>query len=131
MTDQNTIDIGATDTWEGKTFVEKDLGTNALGMSVNSTEPGGEAPFWHRHAKLEELYIFLEGSGEFALGDEVLPVGPGSVVRAGQDVWHAFRCLPDSEVPLKWLCVRGAGVPLAEVGRDAELDKERPFPWNA
>lgn len=131
MSDYGTIELGALDTWEGKRFIEKDLGAQFAGTSVNATEPGGESPFWHRHAALEELYIIFDGTGEFAIGDEVLPLGPGSVVRAGQGVWHALRCLPDSPVPLKWLCVRAAGMPLSDVGRDAELDKERPFPWNA
>ncbi|MGB4137625.1 MAG: cupin domain-containing protein [Microbacterium sp.] len=131
MSDYTTIEIGALDSWDGKTFVEKDLGAEFSGMSVNSTEPGGESPYWHAHAKLEEIYIVIDGHGEFAADDDVLPLAPGSVVRVGPGVQHALRCLPDSSVPLKWLCVRAAGTPLAEVGRDATLDKERPFPWNA
>lgn len=131
MSDYATTELGGLESWEGKRFVEKDLGSQFAGLSVNATEPGGESPFWHRHAKLEEMYIILDGRGEFAIGEDVLPIGPGSVVRAGTDVWHALRCLPDSPVPLKWLCVRSAGEQLATVGKDAELDRERPFPWSA
>ena len=131
MSSHTVIDIGGIDSWDGKTFVEKDLGAEFVGMSVNSAEPGGESPFWHAHAKLEEIYVVLDGQGEFAVGDEVVPLRPGTIVRVGQNVHHALRCLPDSAVPLKWLCLRAAGGALADVGRDSELDRERPFPWNA
>ena len=126
--------IGTIDAWGGETgkhFIEKEIGAQFAGVSVNTTQPGGESPFWHSHSRLEETYIIVDGRGEFALGDEVLPLEPGTVVRAAPGVMHALRCLPDSPTPLRWVCVRAAGMALADVGRDADVDKERPFPWNA
>ena len=130
MTGYEHIEIGATDTWGAdKRFIEKEITTTFMGMSVNSTEPGVESPFWHRHGAVEEIYVFLDGTGEIAVGDDVLPVGAGSVVRVDADTWRAIRALPDSAGPLKWLCIRSGGAPLADIGRDGELDRERPFPW--
>ena len=128
--------VGPMDAWEnlagvapGKSFVEGDLGAEFVGISVNNTKPGDASPFWHTHSKIEEIYIFLEGDGEMALEDEVVPVTTGTIIRVPQGVWRALRCLPDSETDLKWLCLRGGEGGLAEIGNDAEIDKERPFPW--
>lgn len=126
--------IGPLDAWggeKGKHFIEKEIGAQFAGVSVNTTEPGGESPFWHSHARLEEIYMIVDGRGEIALDDEVLPLEPGTVVRAAPGVMHVLRCLPDSPTALRWLCVRAAGVELEGVGTDATLDRERPFPWHA
>ena len=137
MSDYKVVEVGPLSDWAdlagvapGKTFVEGDLGAESIGISVNSTEPGATSPFWHTHSELEEIHVFLEGDGEMALDDEVIPVGPGTIVRVGPDVWRGLRALPDSEVPLKWLCIRGGEGTLASIGNDAEIDKERPWPWD-
>ena len=102
-----------------------------LGMSANATDPGASSPFWHRHGRLEELYVFLEGHGQMALDDEVVEVTAGTVVRVAPETWRAVHSAVDADRPLKWLCLRGGGDGLAEIGRDGELDRERPFPWAA
>lgn len=113
----------------GKAFIEEQLGADFTGISVNGTEPGGESPFWHTHSALEEIYIVLDGEGELALDDEVVPLTAGTIVRVGTNVWRALRCLPDSPHALAWLCIRTGGDTLAKIGDDSELDSERPFPW--
>ncbi|WP_193597753.1 cupin domain-containing protein [Microbacterium sp. YJN-G] len=125
--------IGQLDAWggeKGKHFIEKEIGAQFVGTSVNTTQPGGESPFWHAHTKLEEIYIIVDGRGEFALGDEVLPLEPGTTLRVAPGVMHALRALPDSPAPMRWLCIRAAGQEMSSVGNDAELDRDRPFPWN-
>ena len=130
MSDDNVMQLGAIDTWEGKRFIDRDVSPQFTGMSANSTAPGESSPFWHRHTAIEELYVFLDGTGEMALDDEIVPLTAGTVVRVSPGVWHALHAMPDSPVPLKWLCTRGAGKALADVGKDAELDRERPYPWS-
>lgn len=136
MTDFDVVRVGDLESWDeiegvapGKLFVEKDLGTQIMGISVNSNTPGSHAPFWHRHAKHEELYIFLSGRGQLALDDEVVDVEPGTIVRVGTSTWRAWHAAPDSTEPLRWLCVRAGGATLGEIGRDGERDEERPLPW--
>lgn len=136
MSDYSISQIGSLADWAnldgvvpGKKFMESDLGAEFIGMSVNVTQPGGESPFWHTHSKIEEIHIFFEGVGEMALGDDIVPVEAGTIVRVGPDTWRALRCLPESAVPLKWLCLRAGGASLAEIGKDADLDQDRPFPW--
>jgi mannose-6-phosphate isomerase-like protein (cupin superfamily) len=113
----------------GRKFLEKDLALDYFGVSINSRLPGEGADYWHAHSVLEELYLFLEGEGELALDDEVLPVKAGSAVRVGQGVMRTWRCKPDSPVPLKWICIRAGGAKLAEIPRDAQPIRDRPFPW--
>ncbi|WP_417554848.1 cupin domain-containing protein [Microbacterium sp.] len=129
----NVMQIGPLDAWggeKGKQFLEKEVGAQFAGISVNTTEPGGESAYWHSHAKLEEIYVIVDGRGEFALGDEVLALEAGTVVRVAPGVMHALRALPDS-TPMRWFCVRSAGEALVEVGHDGVVDRERAFPWNA
>lgn len=134
MSDYDVLDIGGLDTWgdytgprAGKRFIDKEIPAQYIGMSANSLEPGGTAPFWHTHSVLEEIYVFLAGRGEMLLDDEVVPVQAGTVVRVGQGVWRAYRSAADSPEPLRWLCLRAGGDELSAIPGDGELDKERPL----
>lgn len=136
MSDYEVVNVGPLDAWSalsgaapGKSFVEGDLGSEFIGLSVNSTEPGGTSPFWHRHEKTEELYVFLEGNGQMALDDEVIPVEAGTIVRVAPSVWRAVQGSPGSATPLKWLCVRAGGAQLDELKGDGAIDQDRPYPW--
>lgn len=136
MSNYDVLPLGSIDTWgqftgvaPGKRFVEAEVPLQYLGASANSLEPGGNAPFWHRHSVHEELYIFLTGRGQMALDDELIDVEPGTLVRVGQGVWRAWHASSDSDGPLTWLCIRAGGASLQEIGRDGDLDTERPLPW--
>lgn len=131
MSGYNVTQIGTVDAWTGKEFVEGELGTANVGISINATEPGGESPFWHSHARIEEVYLVLEGTGEIAIGDDIVPLQAGTLVRVAPGSMLALRCLPDSPAPMKWICVRTGADSLADIGNDATLDSDRPFPWNA
>jgi mannose-6-phosphate isomerase-like protein (cupin superfamily) len=113
----------------GRHFLEKDMDLEFFGVSLNSRLPGEGAEYWHAHSVLEELYIFLEGKGELALDDEIIPVQVGTAVRVGQGVMRTWRASPDSPVPLKWICIRAGGDRLANIPRDAVPLRDRPLPW--
>ena len=49
----------------------------------------GQGPSLHRHP-YAEVFIMLEGTAEFTLGDERRTVGPGDIVIAQPGVPHAF-----------------------------------------
>ena len=113
----------------GRKFLEKDLALDFFGVSINSRVPGEGAHYWHAHSILEELYFFLEGEGELALDDQIIPVKAGTAVRVGQGVNRTWRCKPGSPVALKWVCIRAGGARLAEIPRDAKPDFDKPLPW--
>ena len=142
MNRYEVLEIGALGQWrdhhggftparsrDGRRVIDREMATQYVGLTANALEPGEEAGYWHTHSRLEELYVFLEGQGQFALDDDVIEVGPGTVIRVGQDVWRAWRCHPDSPAELRWLCIRAGGDELARITSDGELDQERPSPW--
>ncbi len=46
---------------------------------------GGRGSYGHRHRTQEELYLVLEGTLTFKLGDEVLEASPGTAIRVAPD----------------------------------------------
>lgn len=142
MTDYDVVPIGALDEWrshfggfdpararDGRRIVDHELAMQYIGLSANALEPGEEAGYWHSHSRIEELYVFLEGTGQMGVGDDVIDVGPGSVVRIGQDVWRTWRAKPDSETQLRWLCIRAGGERLPRLPDDSSRAPDRPMPW--
>jgi mannose-6-phosphate isomerase-like protein (cupin superfamily) len=98
-------------------------------MTANAFEPGEEAGYWHSHARVEELYVFLAGRGQMGLDDDIVDVGPGTAVRVGQGVWRTWRATPDSPEQLRWLCIRAGGTELPHLPDDSTRDNDRPSPW--
>ena len=136
------VSIGALDDWrshfggftaakarDGRRVVDHELAMQYIGLTANALEPGEEAGYWHAHSRVEELYVFLEGRGQMGLDDDLVEVGPGSVVRVGQNVWRTWRALPDSPGELRWLCIRAGGEQLPELPNDSTRSEERAMPW--
>ncbi|MBS1905959.1 MAG: cupin domain-containing protein [Actinobacteria bacterium] len=144
MSDYEITEIGAPDEWrrhhggfdasrsrDGRRVVDHELAMQYIGMTANALEPGEEAGYWHTHSRIEELYVFLAGRGQMGVGDEVVEVGPGTVVRVRQDVPRTWRALPDSAGELRWLCIRAGGEALPHLPDDSARLPERPMPWHA
>lgn len=142
MSDYQVTEVGAVDQWrdffggfrpesyrDGRRVVDFELDMQFVGLTVNALVPGEEAGYWHTHSKIEEVYIFLEGRGQMGLNDDVVDVGPGTIVRVGQDVWRTWRAHPDSEEQLKWICIRAGGDELSRIGVDGHRGEDRPMPW--
>ena len=142
MSDYQVTQIGALDEWrghhggfdearsrDGRRVVDHELTMQYIGMTANALEPGEEAGYWHTHSRIEELYVFLEGRGQMGVGDDLVEVGPGSVVRIGQGVVRTWRALPDSPGQLRWLCIRAGGEELPHLPDDSARAPGRPMPW--
>lgn len=142
MSAYEILEMGGLDEWrshyggfrpdssrDGRRVVDHDISMQYIGMTANALEPGEQAGYWHTHARIEELYVFLEGRGQMGLGDDVVEVGPGTVVRVGQDVPRTWRARPDSEGQLRWLCIRAGGSELPDFPDDSARLPERPMPW--
>ena len=140
MSDYQVLEMGGLHQWrdhyggfrpatsrDGRRVVDHDLAMQYIGMTANAYEPGEEAGYWHAHARVEELYVFLAGRGQMGLDDEVVDVGPGTVVRVGQNVWRT-RVRSHSPEQLRWLCIRSGGYELPKFPDDSERDDTRPSP---
>ena len=62
----------------------------------------GQATERHYHARTEEIYFLLEGTGEMEVDGERRPVGPGDAVLIPPGAWHQITATGDSE--LRFLC---------------------------
>lgn len=61
--------------------------------------PAGATLFpFHWHALQWEFYVFVEGRGEFRLGDATFAVEPGDCVMAAPGVGHGFRNTGDTDL---------------------------------
>lgn len=59
-------------------------------VSVLVVDEGeGEGPAPHKHA-YHEVFVILEGEADLTVGDETRRVGPGSIVVADPETYHAF-----------------------------------------
>jgi mannose-6-phosphate isomerase-like protein (cupin superfamily) len=54
------------------------------------TVPAGETNLMHNHAKEEQIYIVLSGSGEIQVDEERAPAEPGDVIFLPANVPHGF-----------------------------------------
>ncbi len=142
MSGYESISIGAPDQWrdfyggfrpdssrDGRRVVDHELTNQYIGLTVNALEPGEEAGYWHTHSDVEELYVFLSGTGQMGLDDDLVEVEAGTVVRVGQDVMRTWRARPDSTEQLRWLCIRAGSTELPEFPNDAVRDMEKPMLW--
>ena len=65
-----------------------DLGNEQLAFMWRRMPPqtGGKGSYGHRHRTDEEIYFVIEGTVQFKLEDEILDLGPGTVVRCSPEV---------------------------------------------
>jgi uncharacterized cupin superfamily protein len=68
-------------------------GSVSTGLQHVEVAPGTESSAQHCHSIEEEIFVVLDGDGALVLGEEEMPVRPGSVVArpAGTGVAHMFR----------------------------------------
>lgn len=82
------------------------LGMQKLGCNMFAVPPGKRAFPFHSHHAIEELFIILEGRGEFRLGETVRPIGPGDMIlcpAGGVEAAHQMR--NNGEVELRYLAL--------------------------
>lgn len=142
MTGYQVLNVGAPDAWRdhvggfavfplrpGRRVVDHELDMQYIGMTVNALVAGEECGYWHTHSGTEEAYIFLAGTGQMGLDNDVVDVAAGSIVRVSPGTWITWRCDPNEPGELRWICVRAEGGTLPENPTDAAVDFERPMPW--
>jgi len=97
-------------------FGRKALGSTIVGVSRETLAPGFRVPFGHTHRDQEEVYVVLRGSGRMKLGDEIVELAEGDMVRVAPGVWRCTEAGPDG---MQLLAV---GAPVADEN-DAELEQ--------
>ncbi|MEH1874550.1 cupin domain-containing protein [Nostoc sp.] len=90
---------------EGKIFLKQILDLSSTEISFNNLPSKTSLPFYHKHRLNEEIYIFVQGKGEFQVDDCVFPVGEGTVVRVNPDGERCMRNTSDAE-DLCWIVIQ-------------------------
>jgi mannose-6-phosphate isomerase-like protein (cupin superfamily) len=82
---------------EGKIFLKQLLSLTSAEISLNTLPPKISIPFYHKHKLNEEIYIFVQGIGEFQVDEQVFAVSEGTVVRVAPNGERCLRNLSDVE----------------------------------
>ena len=80
--------------WEAR-VARVPLDAQDTGVTHFRLRPGKRSPFAHRHARAEEVYVILSGSGQVKLDDELRDVRPLDAIRVAPEVVRAFEAGPD------------------------------------
>ena len=84
-------ETGHIDNLDAKLFLGRPLGFTGMEVSLNRVRPGETMPFLHDHREHEELYLFLEGEGEFQVDGDIFPVSAGIAIRVSPGGMRAWR----------------------------------------
>jgi mannose-6-phosphate isomerase-like protein (cupin superfamily) len=89
-----------------------DLGNEQVSFTWRRmpAQTGGKGSYGHRHKTQEEIYFVASGTLQFKLEDEVIDLGPGTVVRVAphvsRSVWNEgpddavlIMCSPKTDDP--------------------------------
>ena len=69
---------------------------------AEATLAPGAATRRHYHARTEEIYVVLSGSGRMEVDGEERSVGPGDAILIPPRAWHEIRA--DADAELRFLC---------------------------
>jgi mannose-6-phosphate isomerase-like protein (cupin superfamily) len=77
-------------------------GCEQVSFSWRSMPPstGGKGSYGHRHPGQEEIYLVLEGTVTFKVGDEVFEAGPKTAVRLTGEEFYSVHNDTDAEAEL-------------------------------
>jgi mannose-6-phosphate isomerase-like protein (cupin superfamily) len=76
--------------WEARVAREA-LDAEQTGVTHFRLRAGKRSPFAHRHARAEEVYVILGGSGQIKLDDQFFEVRPLDAIRVAPGVVRAFE----------------------------------------
>jgi quercetin dioxygenase-like cupin family protein len=85
---------GFGDRWEAR-VARVPLGAEQTGVTHFRLRPGKRSPFVHRHARAEEVYVILSGSGRIKLDDELREVRTLDAIRVAPEVTRALEAGAD------------------------------------
>ncbi len=120
-------DVGAR--FDGAPDLEFRLATDALGLaesglSYQRIPPGYRFPYGHTHARQEEVYVVVRGSGRMKLDDEVVALAEWDAVRVPPGTWRGYEAGPDG------LEILVFGAPSLGDGRRDDVEGLRDW-WDA
>ena len=83
---------------EGKLFINQLLDLTSCEISLNKLPAKATIPFYHKHKQNEEVYLFIQGRGEFQIDSEVFSISEGTVVRVDPDGERTLKSISDEDL---------------------------------
>lgn len=83
--------IGKGRGFPGKLFLKTPLQLTGMEISLNKLPAGQALPFYHQHREHEELYLFLQGKGQFQIDDAIIDVQEGTTIRVAPEGVRTWR----------------------------------------
>jgi mannose-6-phosphate isomerase-like protein (cupin superfamily) len=102
---RNRDEAEAFTTLDGSTIrvlLDARLGGSFKQSLAEATVAAGAGTRRHYHARTEEIYVVLSGSGLIEVEGEERSVGPGDAILIPPRAWHQIRA--DRGVELRFLC---------------------------
>lgn len=81
---------------------------------------GGRGSYGHRHKTQEEIYLVVDGTLTFKVGDDVFEAGPGTAVRVAPETVRSVHNDTDADVVLVITSVKASQ-------QDGEIETEQDF----
>lgn len=104
----------------GKVFLAESVKASGMEVSFQVMPPNTGLPFFHKHRKNEEMYIVLQGDGEFLVDEAVIPIKEGSVVRIAPDASRSWK--NTGGTPMIMMCIQAVAGTLKEfTGHDGYM----------
>lgn len=111
----------------GRVFLRKLLGLTGMEVSLNKLPARAEVPFYHAHRENEELYLFLQGRGQFQVDGQSFDVQEGSVVRVKTSGMRTWRNASDED--LYFACIQAKEGSLTADEVSDGIPGEAPVRW--
>lgn len=111
----NLADVPLRDNGHGDKFQAKVgsfgrmIGSTGLGAMLHVVQPGKKAFPYHSHHSIHELFVIVEGEGEYRFGGETYPIRAGDVCAAstgGPETAH--QIINTGETTLKYVGISTA-----------------------
>ena len=97
---------------KGKIFTKEYLNTTGMEISFQTLQAGTDVGYFHIHRKNEEVYIIMDGQGEFQVDENRFSVCEGSMVRIAPK--GARRIYNTSDKPMTFMVIQAKSGSLEE-----------------
>jgi mannose-6-phosphate isomerase-like protein (cupin superfamily) len=90
-------------------------------LSYQRVPPGHRFPYGHTHAKQEEVYVVIHGSGRMKVDDEIVELTEWDAVRVPPGMWRGYEAGPEG------LEIVVVGAPSLGAARRDDVDGRRDW----
>jgi len=113
-------------TEKGRVVVGESLGLTGAEISFNSFEPNVALPFVHSHKMNEEIYIIVNGNGEFMIDDDIIAVKEGDVLRIAP---QGKRGIKAGDMGITYICIQAENNSLTQATENDGVMEDVKAPW--